>query len=235
MLKGGLEGLDPPAGSRGGAPGGGAGAKPLAGCAWSVRDCSGNPAGSVLPPLNGRGTTVSTYQLFTVYLRWLPRNWSEKPDPGALRRGNARYLLNKYDEIEWQYPPATLRVKGLSTSVKKSLREVKERAWESVGLITIIEQIADGIINGDRLGIEQQVENLALAMNLARASLNRTNRGEKTFEASFVGTPDLVAGKPVLFNGYGKFDGKYLIERSTHSISQQGYTTTVEGWRCLNQ
>ena len=43
---GGLEGLDPPAGSRGGAPGGGAGAKPLAGCAWSVRDCSVNPAGS---------------------------------------------------------------------------------------------------------------------------------------------------------------------------------------------
>ena len=45
-LVGGLEGLDPPAGSRGSAPGGGVGAKPPAGCAWSVRDCSGNPAGS---------------------------------------------------------------------------------------------------------------------------------------------------------------------------------------------
>ena len=87
---GGLEGLDPPAGSRGGAPGGVWGEAPC------VRDCSGNPASSVLPPLNGRGTTVPAYHLLTVYLRWLPRNWSEKPDPGALRRGNAQNKLNKY-------------------------------------------------------------------------------------------------------------------------------------------
>ena len=64
---GGLEGLDPPAGSRGGAPGGGVGAKPPAGCAWSVRDCSGNPA--------GRGITdVILYRFnasrFTIVVRY---------------------------------------------------------------------------------------------------------------------------------------------------------------------
>ena len=39
-------GSGPSSGVQGQSPGGGVGAKPPAGCAWSVRDCSGNPAGS---------------------------------------------------------------------------------------------------------------------------------------------------------------------------------------------
>ena len=90
---GGLEGLDPPAGSRGGAPGGGAGAKPLAGSVWSVRDCSGNPAGSVLPVFVGTCYLPFVFPILLLFVFCLPRNWRGKPDPVAERKGNAQNML----------------------------------------------------------------------------------------------------------------------------------------------
>mgnify|MGYP000853695874 FL=1 len=63
--------------------------------------------------------------------------------------------------------------------------------------------------------------------------LRQKNKGE--FKASFKLTGDarLVAGITVQVSGYGAFDGKYIIETATHSVSKSGYKTDLTLRRVL--
>jgi len=41
----------------------------------------------------------------------------------------------------------------------------------------------------------------------------------------------LVGGVNVSINGFGKFDGKYFIDKATHELPN--YNTTIEIHKCL--
>lgn len=47
-----------------------------------------------------------------------------------------------------------------------------------------------------------------------------------------VGDFDLMAGNTVALKNFGHFDGNYLIEKATHTLSN-GYETKIELRRCL--
>lgn len=87
--------------------------------------------------------------------------------------------------------------------------------------------------SGQVLEVNEKVSTREEARQLAMKRLRQKNKGE--FKASFklAGDLRLVAGVTVQVAGYGAFDGKYIIETATHSISRSGYKTDVTLRRVL--
>jgi phage protein D len=75
--------------------------------------------------------------------------------------------------------------------------------------------------------LDNRVESEAGAMSLARNSLRKQNQGETTGSFTVFGNPGLVAGMTVDMSGFGKFSGKYFVDKTTHSVGGK-YTTKAE-------
>ena len=86
---------------------------------------------------------------------------------------------------------------------------------------------------GKTLEIKEEVENIAEAERLAKKRLREKNCQEWTGNITVPGNLNLVAAVTVNLYGFGRFDGKYIITRASHSVGS-GYQTSVELRRCLN-
>ena len=55
-----------------------------------------------------------------------------------------------------------------------------------------------------------------------------------TCDFTIMGNPDYQAGMTVDMSGFGRFDGRFLIEESTHRYNRsQGYQTSCRGRKVL--
>ncbi len=86
--------------------------------------------------------------------------------------------------------------------------------------------------DGQTLEIKQKVSSLEEAKELAKKMLRAKNKGETTAEFVLVGDVDYVAGITVRVEGYGEFDGKYIVEQATHNITG-GYKVNIKLRSCL--
>jgi phage protein len=91
---------------------------------------------------------------------------------------------------------------------------------------------ADGK-KGKTLQVNEQVESVAEALNLAKKRLREKNKDEVTGSLNMLGNFVLLSGVTVNLLGFGAFDGRYLITRASHDIGS-GYTTNIDVRRCLN-
>lgn len=87
--------------------------------------------------------------------------------------------------------------------------------------------------NGQTLRINERVRSRGEARELARRRLRQKNKGEYQAEFTLVGDVRLVAGVTVMLARWGMFDGKYIIEKATHSVAGGEYSTTVQLRRVL--
>ncbi|MEK5477576.1 contractile injection system protein, VgrG/Pvc8 family [Paenibacillus sp. FSL R5-0407] len=88
---------------------------------------------------------------------------------------------------------------------------------------------------GPVLKIKQQVDSPAAAQRLARKSLREKNKEAGKASLTLVGDIRMAAGLTIDIVGWGRFDGKYIIESCRHQINGGGYITTLEirkvlGW-----
>lgn len=88
--------------------------------------------------------------------------------------------------------------------------------------------------SGKVLEINEQVDTIADAERLAKKKLREKNCDEFTGNFSILGNIGLLAAVNVSLSGYGRFDGKYIITRATHSAGSGGYNTDIEVRRCLD-
>lgn len=86
---------------------------------------------------------------------------------------------------------------------------------------------------GKTLQVNEQVESVAEALNLAKKRLREKNKDEVTGSLNMLGNFVLLSGVTVNLLGFGAFDDKYLITRASHDIGG-GYTTNIDVRRCLN-
>ena len=86
---------------------------------------------------------------------------------------------------------------------------------------------------GKTLQVNEQVESVAEALNLAKKRLREKNKDEVTGYLNMLGNFVLLSGVTVNLLGFGAFDGRYLITRASHDIGS-GYTTNIDVRRCLN-
>ena len=85
---------------------------------------------------------------------------------------------------------------------------------------------------GMTLRINQKVSSVGEAERLARKKLREKNREEIKIDLECVGNFVFVAGNVFELNGFGVFDGNYLIERAVHQIGS-GYSCRISARRCL--
>ena len=90
-----------------------------------------------------------------------------------------------------------------------------------------IEEDDDSVEGSERtLEINERVENESEARTLAKKRLSEANSREITGSVTLLGNVKLLAGVNVTLEGFGMFDGKYLIESVSHKVTQ-GFTSTL--------
>ena len=104
---------------------------------------------------------------------------------------------------------------------------------------TLITGSADAdppVPTGDELKLPMRAENEADAKAKAKAALHAANMGEVTCSLSLYGDERLLSGLNVMLQGWGWFDGVYLVETSSHKLTRGGgYTTDITGRRKRGQ
>lgn len=87
---------------------------------------------------------------------------------------------------------------------------------------------------GNVLGEDEEVDEgyvESMAQAEVRANAKRLKITESQVRATItlsVGTAKYVAGANIMLKGFGKRDGKFFIETSTHTFTSSGYTTELE-------
>lgn len=74
--------------------------------------------------------------------------------------------------------------------------------------------------------LNRRVSDLNEAKRLAQSTLRKLNKKQVTATLELVGDTRLLASCTILLKGFGSFDGKYYIDKATHSLT--GYTTSLE-------
>jgi uncharacterized protein len=70
------------------------------------------------------------------------------------------------------------------------------------------------------------------AMDLARSTMRTALKGLLEVTASSIGLPDLRAGQVIRITGVDyRFDGRYFVTQTTHTIDSNGYKTTFKARR----
>ncbi len=80
--------------------------------------------------------------------------------------------------------------------------------------------------------LNERAESLKQAQSFAKAALNARNAGKVKPVITLEGNTKLTAGLTVELEGFGIYDGRYIIDKAVHSIDSGGYTTEVELRRC---
>lgn len=95
------------------------------------------------------------------------------------------------------------------------------------GIAYIDDYDKDGKSN-KQLELYAKVHSAAEAKSLAAAQLRLHNQHECTASFTMLGNVKLIAGVTVRVSGWGYWDGKYMISKAKHSVSNGGYTTQIE-------
>ena len=101
---------------------------------------------------------------------------------------------------------------------------------------TIKGEFADpkGNSEGRTLHINHQVKDEAEAQRLAKKKLREKNKEKTSGRFSTIGNLNLTAGSTIQIKNFGKFDGKYIIDKVNHSISANDFKTSCEIRKCLD-
>ena len=92
---------------------------------------------------------------------------------------------------------------------------------------------APGKEKGRILFVREQVADKAEAERLAKKKLREANKEEMTGYFSTIGNHNFAAGQVIEMKNFGHFDGKYLVTKVSHEITE-AYTTKVDIRRCLD-
>lgn len=149
-------------------------------------------------------------------------------------------ILVIFDQAEYEAKSAVRKIKygkaggyvkyKLSTGENGSYTSCRVSYTNSNGAVisatAYVEDYKDDK-NNQCLEIRQNVGSIAEAQNLAHKMLRLHNKYE--FEASFTfpGDTRLVAGNTVELDGFGAWNGKYIIKQAKHNVSGSGYTTQI--------
>lgn len=98
---------------------------------------------------------------------------------------------------------------------------------EVITATVYVENYKEDDNNNQCLEIRQNVDSIAEAENLAYKMLRLHNKYE--FEATFTlpGDPELTAGSVVVLEGFGAWNGRYVIKQAKHTLSHSGYSTQI--------
>lgn len=139
----------------------------------------------------------------------------------ALETAPAAFTLHRSDLTSFAFKARTNQVyRGARVS------------YQSPATKTLITQsVTDpNAPTGDTLNLVQRAENPSDALAKAAAALHDHNMLQGTMRVTLPGKTTMVAGNNVAIQGFGGYDGTYLVTRTHHRLDRSaGYTTEAEG------
>ena len=126
---------------------------------------------------------------------------------------------------------------GISLNVSgKMLVMFDQKEYEKKAVVVEFARIPDYDEKSEKnqqLEITANVSSVEQARKLAEKRLRLHNKYCRTAEFVVTGNPNLAAGETVRLTGWGGWDGRYIIRQAKHTVSSDGYTTTVSLRRVL--
>jgi phage protein D len=145
----------------------------------------------------------------------------------------ATLIFDSIYELEGRNPVAILtRADILSMNVRDKITKVYKKSKTRYhnpqnGQFVSSEQEGNPE-SSDDLEIWIKVEDKQQAEQVAKAKLHDKNSQKVEGTISVEGNPYVLAGNNIQLNGFGVLSGVYHIISSTHSISEQGYSTSAQ-------
>lgn len=135
----------------------------------------------------------------------------------TIRYGDGSYVGKpslKTGKAETQY--ASCRVRYTNPATGKCIQAV-----------AYVEDYKADDKKNQQLEVTARVANYAEAKSLAEKRLRLHNKFERTASFTLLGNSEIVAGLNVKLEGFGMWDGKYVVKSAKHSVGSSGYTTAV--------
>ena len=83
-------------------------------------------------------------------------------------------------------------------------------------------------VSGKTLKINKRVKSKKQAEKTADKALQKENKKTNTAKFSVAGDTGLATKQTIDVVGWGKFDGKYIIDSATHKIGTSGYVVDID-------
>lgn len=147
--------------------------------------------------------------------------YEAKPPVLILKRGGGRYL---------SYKISSSSAKSRYSSCRVGYRDPAKGWIEGIAY----DKDYDASKTNQRLEIEQKVENKDEAEQIARVRLALANSFARTADFTLPGNPYIAAGNTVRLDGFGGFDGVYMVSCVKHEVGTGGYMTMLNLRRALN-
>ncbi len=152
--------------------------------------------------------------------------YESKPEVITITRGDGSYENHKLrlSTVKTQYTSARVRYIDPDTG------QLIQASATTSG------RRYSGGNSSQHLEINAKVKDFNEAKAMAENALRVRNNKERTASFAMQGNPDLLAGVTVKLEGWGLWNGKYIVSKAIHSVSSSGYTTqvtlrhTVEGY-----
>lgn len=153
-----------------------------------------------------------------------------------------------FDQADYEQKPAVMTVKrggGLYTKYKLSMSSAETKYsscrvyYDDPATGACIEGVAECEDNDSSKKSDQQlvlcrrVGSIGEAKELAEKNLRLHNKFARTVQLTMIGDTRLLAGVNIQLEGFGGWDGKYIISQAKHSVGSGGYTTNVNARRVL--
>jgi len=156
----------------------------------------------------------------------------------ALKAANKMIVIFDQDAYEKKDPILTIKPRnGLYTdfSLQRSTADTQCTACRVSYTLPSGEAVEGMAYSSDydasqdhkQLEITAKVENVAEAQALAEKELKLHNKYERNASFTFPGNPYIAAGETVALNGWGPWDGKYVIKQAKHTLDESGYVTEI--------
>lgn len=121
----------------------------------------------------------------------------------------------------------------LTRSIGKTYDGVKLEYQNKKGKKIMYRYVIPGKKGTRMLFVSESADSAADAERKAKAKLAQNLRESVTGTFKLMGDPRYQACKVFELTGFGKFNGRYFIDKATHSKSGGAYTTTIECHRCV--
>lgn len=139
--------------------------------------------------------------------------------------GQAAALAISHTQIGKTLLDYRIRDQAADTYSKAKVTALDEDKKEKIEA----EEEDSDVKTGDTLRIAgERVENVAQAKALAKSRLHFKNRKKRSGSVSVVGDVRLLAGVIVDLIDFGKYSGPLLVDRSSHTMTRSGYTSSAE-------
>ena len=140
-------------------------------------------------------------------------DYEAKPPVRLIQRGKGGYTKYKLASGSADTKYAMCRVRYMNPATGACIEGTAE----------------DPDVSGEQcLEITAKVGSIAQAQALAQKTLRLHNKLALTGTFTMPGDVGLVAGITLLLEGWGGWDGKYIVQTATHTVGSGGYTTQIK-------